>query len=138
MTQQVVLQIFNIPVQVELTIASKEANRFHYCFGIINMRVTKNYNLLKIKNKIEKCLSKDIIEKFDSKPLLQDKEGYVFGEKVKVYKPYGKELNISNAYIFVNNKKITLKKLLKKYIETRCDYYEKLAQEAMYATDNAH
>lgn len=126
MIQQVVLEIFNIPIQVELSIGLKEAKRFHYCFGIINCKVKNNYNLTRIKNNIEKCFSKATIEKFDSKPLIEDKYAYVFGEKIRIYKPYGKDLNLSNSYLLINNKKVTLKKLLKQYIETRCDYYEKL------------
>lgn len=126
MVKQEVLEIFGIPVNVELTISSRLANRFHYCFGIINMQVTRLTSKKTIIQRIEKGLKKEDILKFDPEPLMSEDFSYVFGHLTRTYKKPGKELSPSNVYVIQDNTKVTLKKLLENYINVRCKNFENM------------
>ena len=61
MVKQEVLEIFGIPVYVELTISGRMAKRFTYCFGIINMQVSRFTTKKTIVDRIERGLKREDI-----------------------------------------------------------------------------
>ena len=63
MVKQEILDVHGLPVKVELTISSRMAKRFTYCFGIINMQVSRFTTKKAIVDRIERGLKKEDISK---------------------------------------------------------------------------
>ena len=126
MVKQEILDVHGLPVKVELTISSRMAKRFTYCFGIINMQVSRFTTKKAIVDRIERGLKKEDISKLDPEPLISEDFSYVFGQLTRTYKKPGKELSPSNVYVIQNNKKVTLKKLLEDYINVKCKNFESM------------
>lgn len=128
MKEQVVLDIFGIPTRVEITISTHATKTFHYCFGIISTMAPKDYPLFKLKNNIEKCFRKELIEKLNSAPLIDDRYAWVFGEYIRVVRLPGMDPDPRKVRVVQWDGKPTLRQLMLKKIEERVRYYEDLMQ----------
>ena len=70
MREQVIINVNGYKVKVDLIYSISNSRTYHYCFGIINVRVKQNYPLSKLTKDLEKVFPVSTLEKFNAEPLL--------------------------------------------------------------------
>lgn len=124
MREQVIINVNGYKVKVDLIYSSSNSRTYHYCFGIINVRVKQNYHLSKLTKDLEKIFPVSTLEKFNAEPFIDGNYAYIFGEVERVYPTKGNTLD--GMYVFYKGKKVLAKKVLLDVITSRVRYYENI------------
>ncbi len=129
MTEQVILNIKGYPIKVELIKARKTSRVYHYCFGIISLRVGPKETLKKIEKKLNELFSARVVYKFNPEPFFTDNYVYVFGERTAFILKKNKPLEYDNILVENSSHKfVSLKHILMQVLQDRVAYYEKIME----------
>lgn len=81
MEQQVIINIHGYPIVCNLFFASRNASRFNFSGGQINIQVKKGTPLLSIKHRLERSLSVDKVAKMNSSLYIGDDYVDILGQR---------------------------------------------------------
>ena len=126
MRQQVLLSIKGFPTKVEITYSSKNSRTYHYCFGLINAKITEKYPLKKLEQDLNRVFKEEVISRFVRDDFIDGSYAYILGEIEMVYPKQKDNNDLDNIRILRKGKKVSAKNFLKDIITERVRYYERI------------